>query len=235
LDKIKNISAVLFDVDDTLFDRKAAQGLVLETIVEKLPDIFHGIEIERIKAAFIGSDLVTTRDFDAGAPSEGLRDIRSRLFLRYLGISEEYAETVTNLYVHEYPTVNAPVPGAYSVVSELAAKYATGVVSNGFPDVQYTKLATIGLKDKFACIVLSEETGIRKPASGIFARAASLLNLQPGECLYTGNSYINDMVGAANAGMMACWFNRDSVMPEDGGVRADAVISDLKELAAILQ
>jgi 5'-nucleotidase len=234
IDKIRNIRAVLFDVDDTLFDRKRAQPLVLERIVKQLPEIFQNLEKERITTAFIESDLVTIKEFDAGAPSEGLRDVRSRLFLRSLGIHENYADTITAIYVQEYPAVNAAVPGARDIVNQLGKNYATGVVSNGFPDVQYTKLETIGLKQAFSCIVLSEEIGIRKPNPGIFQHAISLLKVQPGECLYVGDSYANDVIGAASAGMKTCWLNRDSAEPEVEDIDADFMISDLAELNALL-
>lgn len=204
MDKIQNIKAVLFDVDETLFDRNGAQLLVLEIIVEKLPEIFQNLEMERIVTAFIESDLETIRKFDAGAPSEGLRYIRSHLFLRALEISEDYADTVTDMYVREYPAVNAPMVGARAIVSELCKKYMTGVISNGFPDVQYTKLETIGLRQAFSCIVLSEELGVRKPEPGIFTHAADLLKVRPKECLYVGDSHTNDVVGAINAGMKVC-------------------------------
>jgi putative hydrolase of the HAD superfamily len=231
---IKNIRAVLFDVDDTLFDRKGAQPLVLEIIVKKLPEIFQNTEIEKIAAAFTESDVITTKDFESGAPSEGLRDIRSRLFLQLLGIDEDYTETITEMYVREYPAVNAPVRGARDTVKALGKRYKTGIVSNGFPDVQYTKLETMGLRQEFSCIVLSEEIGIRKPDPAIFARAAALLGIEAGECLYVGDSYPNDVIGAAGAGMKTCWYNRNSMEPPISGTKADMVISDLLQLAEIL-
>lgn len=234
MDKIQKPRAVLFDVDDTIFDRNRAQHLVLEIIVRKLPEVFTNLEKERIKAAFIESDQITTRDFDAGAPSEGLRDVRSRLFLQILGINEKYTDTITEMYVREYPAVNAPVPGAKYIVSKLSRKYKTGIVSNGFSDVQYTKLETIGLRQEFTCIVLSEEIGIRKPNPEIFQYAVDAMKLKPGECMYVGNSYTNDVIGAANAGMMTCWFNREQVESASGDIRPDLIINDLAELAAIL-
>jgi HAD superfamily hydrolase (TIGR01549 family) len=234
LDKLRKTRAVLFDIDDTIFDRNRAQHLALEIIVRKLPEVFKNLEKERIKAAFIESDLITTRDFDAGAPSEGLRDIRSRLFLRILGISEEYTHIITHMYVREYPAVNAPVPGVKDIVSKLGGKYEMGIVSNGFADVQYTKLDTIGLRQKFTCIVLSEEIGIRKPDPKIFQHAIDVMNLKPGECIYVGNSYTNDVIGAAHAGMTTCWFNREQLEPGIGDIQPDFIINDLSELTTIL-
>jgi putative hydrolase of the HAD superfamily len=224
-----DIKAALFDVDDTLFDREAAQSIVLKQIVTNLPGLFQNLETERIRAAFIESDRITTREFDAGAPSDGLRNARSRLFLDLLDIPEEHAEKITVLYVRDYPKVNAPVPGSVKLLDELSRKVKIGVVSNGLPDVQYRKLDKLGLH-RFNCIILSEEIGIRKPDPRIFLLAAAKIGVQPQECLYIGDSYARDIVGAGQAGMMTCWFDRKQAAREKTGVSADLIINRLEEL-----
>jgi putative hydrolase of the HAD superfamily len=225
-----DIRATLFDVDDTLFDREAAQSIVLKQIVTNLPGLFRNLEMERVEAAFFESDRITTREFDAGAPSDGLRNARSRLFLDLLDIPEEHAEKITVLYVRDYPKVNAPVPGAVKLLDELSRKVKIGVVSNGLPDVQYRKLDTLGLRHRFNCIILSEEIGIRKPDPRIFLLAAAKIGIQPQECLYIGDSYARDIVGAGQAGMMTCWFDRKQAAREKTGVSADLIINRLEEL-----
>ncbi len=231
----KKIKAVLFDVDETLFDRNLAQKAVLKLIVKQLPQIFNAFKPEHGLEAFLESDRVATEAFNAGAPSEGLRDVRSKLFLRLLAIQKDYATTITELYVRNYPAVKAPVDGAIPVVKKLSRKFSVGVVSNGFPDVQYRKLETMGLCDLFSCIVLSEEIGIRKPDPKIFHHATSLLHVQPSECLYVGDSYVNDIIGAKTAGMQVCWLNRELLKPQDEFVKADFIIIKLEELINILR
>jgi putative hydrolase of the HAD superfamily len=231
----KNIKAVLFDVDETLFDRILAQKTVLELIVRQLPQVFTGYASERVLAAFLESDQLYTDMFNSGAASEGSRDKRSRLFLQLLGIDEKYTTTITGLYVKDYPLVKAHVDDAIPVVKELSRKYKLGVVSNGFTDVQYRKLEAMGLRDLFSCVVLSEEFGIRKPDSRIFHRAASLLHVAPVECLYVGDSYVNDVVGAKAAGMQACWLNRESLKMPDENVKPDFIIHRFEELPGLLE
>ena len=229
------IKAIIFDVDETLFDRVLAQQAVLELIVRQLPQVFRGYDPRRVLAAFLESDQLYTDMFNSGAPSEGSRDKRSKLFLQLLGIDEKYTVKITELYVRYYPTVTAHVDGAIQVVKELARKFKLGVISNGFTDVQYRKLETMGLRDLFACIVLSEEIGIRKPDPRIFLRAASLLHRQPQECLYVGDSYANDVIGAKTAGMLACWLNRAAVKMTDEKIKPDFIITKFAELPVLLE
>ena len=231
----KKIKAVLFDVDETLFDRKLAQKEVCKLIVKQMPRVFHTFSMEYIQETFLKSDQITTEVFNTGAPSEGSRDKRSRLFLRLLGIKEDYAAAVAEIYIRDYPLVKAPIDEAIPVVKKLSRKFSVGVVSNGFPDVQYRKLETMGLYDLFSCIVLSEVVGIRKPDPAIFQKAASLIQIKPAECLYVGDSYINDVIGAKNAGMQACWLGPESLKPQDETIKADFIISKLEELPALLR
>jgi putative hydrolase of the HAD superfamily len=231
----KNIKAVLFDVDDTLFDRNLAQRKVLDLIISQLPAVFNGLEKKRVVEAFLESDRISTEDFNAGAPFEGIRDNRNRIFLRLLGIPEYHASTITELYIRESLTVKAPVIGAVSAVKNLSKRFKVGVVSNGAPDLQYRKLETMGLRDLFSCIVLSEEIGIRKPNAKIFHLATSLLNVQSSECLYVGDSYTNDVIGAKTAGMQACWLNRESCAQKTESIKPDFVISRLEELPVLLE
>jgi HAD superfamily hydrolase (TIGR01549 family) len=223
-------------VDGTLFNRDLVQRKVLEIIVRQFSHIFGGFEIERVAKAFAESDRITTEEFEAGAPSNGLRQKRSRLFLQLLGLREDVdlADAVTEVYVRDYPTIDAAMTDAVPLVNELSQRFIVGVVSNGLPDVQYRKLEAIGLRQVFSCIVLSEEIGIRKPDSRIFHQAVQLLQLQPSECLYVGDSYASDVVGAKASGMLTCWLNRGQSVTLSERAKADFLVSSLKQLGEIL-
>ncbi len=233
--KRKIIKAILFDIDDTLYDRNLAQGMILERIVKKFPHVFQSLKTGRIMEAFFESDRITVDAFNAGAPSEGLRDVRSRHFLRLLGIKEDIAADITEIYVREYPDINAPVDGAVTLVRESRRRFKVGAVSNGFPDVQYRKLETLGLRDAFMCILLSEEIGIRKPDPRIFRQAAGLLGMPPAACLYVGDSYNSDIVGAKAAGMTTCWLCREDAFPENHQVHTDFAVCSLEKLQRIIE
>ena len=201
------IQTVLFDVDDTLFDRNRAQKEILHLIVTELPSLFRGVHTQSILDAFLESDRITFREYEPGMASERFRVRRSETFLGLLGLCEDYAEKITQMYVELYPKVDASVPGAKSLLENLAVRLRVGVISNGLPDVQYLKLETLNIKHLLDCVVLSGDFGIEKPDPRIFHYAAELLCARPGECLYVGDSYNDDVAGSKSAGMLACWFN----------------------------
>jgi putative hydrolase of the HAD superfamily len=229
-----NIKAILFDVDDTIFDRARAQRKILRLIVRELHDLFVGIDEQAALNAFFESDRLSLEEFYAGRPVEETRAVRSRTFLKLLGLSQDFAGKITEMYVESYPTIDAPVKGAKSLVRNLAGRFQLGIVSNGFPDVQYRKLRTLGMEKLFDCILLSEEIGIRKPDPGIFWKAAEMLARKPEECLYVGDSYRADVVGAKKAGVTVCWFNPDGLRPS-AEVKPDFEIVELHEILEILE
>jgi putative hydrolase of the HAD superfamily len=229
-----SIKAILFDVDDTIFDRARAQRKILRLIVQEFHDVFAGIDEQTALNAFFESDRLSLEEFYAGGSVEELRVVRSRRFLQLLGLSEDFADEITEMYVKSYPNIDAPVKGAKSVIRNLAGRFQLGIVSNGFPDTQYRKLRTLGMEELFDCILLSEEIGIRKPDPGIFWKAAELLARKPEECLYVGDSYKADVLGAKKAGMRACWFNPGGLRPS-AEVKPDFEISELDEILEILE
>jgi putative hydrolase of the HAD superfamily len=227
------LKAVIFDVDDTLFDRMKAQREILCLMVREHPEIFGGIDEDVAADAFLESDRVTFEEFETSNPIETSRFKRSKTFLNMLGLSEDFADRVTEMYVNAYPLINVPVEGAARVVTELSASFSLGIVSNGLPDVQYKKLKTLSIKHFFGCIVLSGELGIKKPDPRIFWEAASLLCVEPEQCLYVGDAYEADVLGARNARMKVCWFNPRKLQPPQADIKPDFEIGSLDEVFEI--
>ncbi|MFO7899084.1 MAG: HAD family hydrolase [Planctomycetota bacterium] len=231
---LTEMQAVLFDIDDTLFDRRKAQRLILDIITAELDELFRGIDHARITHAFDESDRLTLEDYGAGTTPEDFRERRSATFLRLLRLDESPADRITELYVTRYPTVDAPVDSAREVVERMAGRFRLGVVSNGLQDVQYKKLEAVGIRDRFECIVLSQELGVQKPDRRIFEHAAERLATPADRSAYVGDDFELDVVGAKAAGMRAIWFNPAARRPPHGRVRPDAEIRDLRRLCARL-
>jgi putative hydrolase of the HAD superfamily len=226
--------AVLFDLDDTLFDRSSAVEQTLKLMIEKFPDIFRGIALTEINHAFFCADDIARLEFNRGLSLQETRLLRNREFLSSLGLDRNYALTLDTFYVKSYPTVKAFVAGATTVITILAGTYLLGIISNGALEVQHQKLHNLGIGPFLNCIVFSEELGIKKPDSRIFLEASRLLKTRPEECLYVGDSYDTDVIGARNSGMRACWFNPGHVSHPPSKLLPDFEISTLDQLFDIL-
>lgn len=231
------IAGILFDVDETLFDRRRAQQLVLARLPQSLPELFGNLDEDTLRQAWDRSDAETADHTftDAAIDTRTARNVRSALFLRLLKLPEAQADAVTDFYLTAYKAVESPIDGAADTVARCRDLLPIGVVSNAYPDVQYAKLQTLGLRDAFECIVLSEEYGgPRKPAPEIFLHGCQLLGVAPGETLYVGDSWGNDVVGARAAGLIPCWFNPDGKPVPDGEQAPPHTIQRLSDVLDVI-
>jgi putative hydrolase of the HAD superfamily len=73
-------------------------------------------------------------------------------------------------------------------------------------ELQYRKLAKLGMLTFFDYIVTSEEVGAEKPAPKIFASALKKLNADASQAAMIGDDFEKDILGAAEFGMQAFWF-----------------------------
>lgn len=85
----------------------------------------------------------------------------------------------------------------------------TGILSNGFVEVQHRKLRSAGIDGMIDCVVLSDEIGVNKPARELFDYAAVKSGNPDGRHIMIGDNPLTDIAGAVNAGWDAIYFNRD--------------------------
>lgn len=205
---LENIAVVLFDVYDTLIRRR-------NTDMEHLLALRPGIE---------GPDAGLAREADAAAmdyyrrerhQSWAIADVHSfwtayyAIFLNHLGIEDQSGETAAALArLARSPASYLITDGVFSVLEQLHHRgYRLGLLSN-FDTSLPAFCCELGFGDYHLDLVLaSDEIGIRKPSPDIFLEGCRRLGVEPHRCLYVGDSFEKDVVGAANAGLNAVWFN----------------------------
>ena len=108
-----------------------------------------------------------------------------------------------------------------------AAGFSLGVISN-WDDRLRPLLERLGLDNYFETLVISCEVGFTKPSPVIFAHAARMLGVPPGQILHVGDCATRDVAGARNAGFQAVHLARS------GHDASPAGIPTLGELAGLL-
>jgi putative hydrolase of the HAD superfamily len=197
---------------------------------------------EALSSTFSGDDPVMTA-LRAWAP-------RFRLEVWFDALAEcgvadpMLADQLSCLYPVERRNRYAPFPDVLPVLDRLAGRYQFGAVTNGPCDLQHQKLERSGLDRYFPVQVISREVGVRKPDPRIFEIALGRLGVAAAESFFIGDSPKHDIAGAHAAGMKAIWLRRDGAagtkpVAQGGGVEsdavhADAVITGLAELPAVL-
>ena len=126
---------------------------------------------------------------------------------------------------------------AVSALARISKVRRVGIVSNADGtverDLQRFGVCQVGdgTGTRVEVIVDSTVVGVSKPDPAIFRHALEPMNLQPEQCLYVGDSYRYDVIGATRAGLQAVHY--DPYELHDGAAHARARSLDL--LADLLE
>lgn len=230
----KMIKAVIFDLDDTLYDYKALDreaGSRVKTFVCKRLEISE----ERYEEAFLHGRKETKDCLgDTGASHNRMLYYQKTLeYLDYKPLS--LSLQMYEMYWGTFLTKMQLYPGVrelLDVLHEMGMKI--GICTDLTAHIQHRKLEALGLVDDVDCLVTSEEAGREKPAPEIFALCLEKLKMKPAEVCFVGDSYRRDVLGAVSAGMHAVWFcpGEEQICREDAKVYD--IVKDYGQLRKLL-
>jgi putative hydrolase of the HAD superfamily len=122
--------------------------------------------------------------------------------------------------------------GAKKLLKQAQANFKVALITNfTHAPVIFKSLRKLGINPFFNAIVVSEENGWRKPSSHIFQEALNKLQVQADEAVYVGDSPIEDIKGAKEAGLKTVFvpsqFNALKDLLESHQ-KADVIAEDLR-------
>lgn len=216
-----DVKAVLFDLDDTLYDRDAAYGCWARTFV---PLAFPSADM--LRAQEILATLLELDDHGYAAREALFIGLRLRCPELTLSLS-------ACLDIYHKGLLEAIEPSS-ATTSFLEALVATalpfGIITNGSARQRH-KIELLGFDQLTSCIFISHLFGAKKPDPAIFLAAAARLEVPPGEVLFVGDHPYNDIWGASQAGMRTAWLRRATPWPETLPTTiADMALHSLTEL-----
>ena len=212
------LRAILFDLDDTLFDHRHCAREALAA-VQRTYACFAALEFDRFQHAH--AEHLETLHLQVLAGETGIDDARIERFRRLLAAAdgaEEEAEAVARTYRACYVAARQAVPGAKALLAHLRRHARIGVVSNNLLSEQREKIEQCALDTHIDALIVSEETGVSKPDPRIFEIALAQLGAAPDEALMIGDSWTADIEGARAAGIPAIWFNPSGLQAPDPSV-----------------
>lgn len=255
------ITTVLLDLDDTILaDDVATEAAFLATATQAqtivgvdpheliayvrtfaarewragpFPDWLDGIGtsgIEGLRAQFEGEheNWAIMREFGPGFRRRTWEQALSAMGLEDI----ELAWSLDLMFARERSEANPWCIDANEALTLLGEKYRLGMVTNGIPDVQRTKIDATGLADRFQAIVVSGELAIGKPEPAIYQHALQLMGSSPEETIMVGDSFARDVIGSQAIGIRAVWISMGREQPE--GAEPWLVVESLAELPDIL-
>ncbi len=251
------ISAILFDLDDTLMPEMAPEEESFRATCALVSE--RGGDPERMYAAVDRHASAAWEAFEANpfcecigmawweglwATFEGqdphyklLRDwapaYRSQVWTQALadvGIDDpEFARQLLSRYQEERAKRHTPYPDAAEVLEDLRADFKLAMLTNGASDVQWTKLRGSGLEPYFDEVLVTGDIGVGKPDPKPFEVLLGRLGVEAKEAAMVGNSLTSDVQGARNAGVKSVWLNLDDSWAVDG-ITPDVEIRRLAEI-----
>jgi putative hydrolase of the HAD superfamily len=202
------LKAVLFDLDDTLYDHQHSSRSALAALHGRYACFQHLTldELERQHTALL--DRYHARVLGGEITLDEARLGRfTDLLCKYGGT--DAPEEATRLYRETYLGSERATAGALPLLERLRADgLKIGLVTNNVVAEQMGKLARLGLASQFDVLAISEAVGCTKPDARIFAHALEQLGCAADDVVMVGDSWSADVQGARSAGIRAVWLNR---------------------------
>ncbi len=140
------------------------------------------------------------------------------------------ARRVRKWFDSEYAPEVRLAAGAIELFTELkSTDTILGVISNR-PQPFHDVLAELEISDWFDITLAAGEVGHWKPNRAVFDHALTFFNgLAAADCLYIGDNYFADGIGANNAGMVPVIYDPDGLY----GNMTFCCIDDLRQVTAV--
>lgn len=200
------VKTVIFDIDNTLYNFDKAHSAGMEAVYAYIEEQF-GYD----KAAFsvIYKDMMRELFDEIGE----IGSSHNRL-LRFERILENWGQPLSphamklySLYWDTLIECSEISPGAVETLEGLKERgIRLGIGSDMTAFIQYRKLEKLGVLRFFDFVVTSEEANADKPAEAFFALCLRKAKCEPQECVFVGDNYSKDYLGARDAGMRPLWF-----------------------------
>ena len=207
---MKNYQHIFFDLDRTLWDFDAAAEVAFEMIYDKyelkakgipsaheLHEVYHPINAKMWE--LYREDKIT-KDF-----------LCRERFIQPLAVYDIHdvalADDLGKDYEYFSPRIIRLIPGTMELLDYLKQKYHLHLITNGFQEIQHTKLGGSGLEPYFDTLTVSEEVGVKKPNPEIFHFALRKANAIAEESIMIGDEMAVDIDGARAAGIDQIFFN----------------------------
>jgi putative hydrolase of the HAD superfamily len=208
----KTYKHIFFDLDHTLWDFERNAEETKREMFEVLKLKERGIEnYETFREKYVGINLALWalyRDDKVGKDELNFRRFYDTL--RVLGIDDrELGQAMAAGFIEGISTKTYLFPHAKEILEYLYTKYPLYIITNGFEEVQYSKLKNSGMDRYFTSVITSEEAGSKKPDPEIFHYALRKTGASANESIMIGDDLDVDIAGARQLGIDQLYVNHD--------------------------
>ena len=222
---VATTDALVFDAYGTLFDVHCVTRLAEQLYPGKGAALSQAWRVKQLEYTWLRSLMGRYEDFNAvtAAALDWAVDA--------LGLDRSAAASTQLLA--EYRRL-ATFPEVKESLAALGASRTLAILSNGHPQMLQAVVDHNGLGATFADRVLSvHEAGIFKPHPSVYALVVKRLGTAADRIGFVSSNGW-DAAGAKAFGFRAYWVNRVGAPVEKLGALPDAIVKDLRGIAAVL-
>lgn len=235
---MREIRAVLFDLDDTLHDDTFAFTTAAEEVAREVA-AEHGIDAIVLKDAYIAEAEGFWHRLTAEQVKTKLSSLRATMWgnaLASVGLADPALAVRSAVNYNAYrKKYFSPFPGAIDLLRDLKARgKRLGILTNGVSETHHEKIALLQIAQYFDAIFLADEVGMVKPDPLLFAHACQKLDTSPAYGAMVGDRYDRDIAGALEAGLYTIWVNIRAERVPLGARPPDAIVEGIAEARAYL-
>ena len=228
-----NFTTILWDVDGTLLDFRAAEKAAVQALFREFG--LGECTDEMVRHYSRSNEVFWERLERNELTKPQILVGRFAQFFTEIGVPASLAPAFNDRYQLALGDTIVFRDDSINIVRSLRGKVKQYAVTNGTVAAQNKKLTHSGLKDLLDGSFLSEGMGAEKPNMGFFNAVFDVLRpTDLSKILIVGDSLTSDIRGGNNAGIKTCWYNPDR-LPARPGYAIDYTISDLHEVLEILQ
>lgn len=220
----KEITDIFFDLDHTLWDFDRNSELAFAKIFEKNAinvdlnvffEVYFPINFQYWK--WYREERVTKAQLRYGRFKKTFDALK-------ISVTDDIIDKLSEDYIIHLPDHNFLFDGTIELLDYLKEKYTLHIITNGFEEVQMTKLKKSNIISYFNTITTSEAAGVKKPNPHIFHVALQAAKTTPEQSIMIGDTYEADILGAKKVNMKTICFNYHKLKMPDKQIVVDELI-----------
>ena len=226
------IRALLWDIDGTLLNFKAAEKAALKALFQSF-DLGECTD-DMVSRYTVINDRYWKMLEKGEMEKPKILVERFRAFFETEGVDASRASEFNAAYQLALGDTIIFCDHGDEIVRDLKGKIPQYAVTNGTLTAQTKKLKNSGLDLLLDGAFISDQIGFEKPDKRFFEPVfEELKGLKKDEILIIGDSLTSDMQGGVNAGIQTCWYHPK--ISEATNLPIDHEIRDLHEIYRILE
>lgn len=223
------ITAVIFDLDDTLYDEVEYCKSGFHAVADFLAQLPDWPDSQRIYDALWSQ-------FSAGNHTKTFNAAIEQLGKGY---DEKIISRLVEVYRNHEPEIKLPAD-SLNILEQLAGRYDLALLSDGFLPAQQLKVRALGIEKIFKAVIYTEKLGRNawKPSPIGFEKLIETLDTPAEKMVYVADNRQKDFIAPNKLGLSSIQIIRPGRIHAESSTDPDAapgyVINTITELPPLL-